>query len=148
MGVELSTQDFREEKLRRYANQEKIINAFKLLKENNIKRTAYNIIGLPEQDEKSILDTIRFNQELDPDNITVAFYSPYIGTSQQKKANELGYFDDYEYHVDSALRSLSKHSLVDIKTLSFYKKNFNEFVKNGIPNQSELSVRKEKLLNV
>ena len=148
MGVELSTQDFREEKLRRYANQEKIINAFKLLKENNIKRTAYNIIGLPEQDEKSILDTIRLNQELDPDNITVAFYSPYIGTSQQKKANELGYFDDYEYHVDSALRSLSKHSLVDIKTLSFYKKNFIEFVKNGIPNKSELGVRKEKLLNV
>jgi len=133
MGVELSTQDFREEKLKRFADQEKIINAFKLLKENNIKRTAYNIIGLPEQDENSILDTIRFNQLLNPDNVTVAFYSPYIGTQQQKRGNELGYFDDYEYHVDSALRSLNKHSLVDLNKLQFYKDNFVHYVKNGIP---------------
>ena len=133
MGVEISTQDFREEKLKRYANQEKIINAFRLLREHNINRTAYNIIGLPEQDEDSILDTIRFNRLLQPDNMTVAFYSPYIGTAQQKKGKELGYFDDYEYHVDSALRSLSQHSLVDVEKLKFYKKNFVNFVNNGIP---------------
>ena len=136
MGVELSTQDFREEKLKRFADQEKIINAFKTLKENNINRTAYNIIGLPEQDENSILDTIKFNQLLDPDNMTVAFYSPYIGTTQQQKGNELGYFDDYEYHVDSALRSLNKHSLLDVEKLNFYKKNFVNFVKNGIPDRA------------
>ena len=133
MGVELSTQDFREEKLKRFADQEKIIKAFKLLQENSIKRTAYNIIGLPEQDENSILDTIRFNQLLKPDNVTVAFYSPYIGTQQQKRGNELGYFDDYEYHVDSALRSLNKHSLVGVDKLKFYKKNFVNYIKNGIP---------------
>ena len=132
MGVEVSTQDFREEKLKRFANQEKIIKAFKLLRENGIKRTAYNIIGLPEQDESSILDTIRFNRLLQPDNMTVAFYSPYIGTAQQQRGNELGYFDDYEYHVDSALRSLSQHSLVDVEKLKFYKKNFVNFVNNGI----------------
>ena len=134
MGIELSTQDFREEKLRRYADQEKIIKAFELLKKHNINRTAYNIIGLPEQDEDSIIETINFNRLLNPDNMTVAFYSPYIGTQQQKKGNELGYFDDYEYHVDSALRSLNKHSLVDVKKLEYYKKNFVSFVKNGIPN--------------
>ena len=132
MGVEVSTQDFREEKLKRFANQEKIIKAFKLLRENGIKRTAYNIIGLPEQDERSIIDTIRFNRLLQPDNMTVAFYSPYIGTAQQQRGNELGYFDDYEYHVDSALRSLSQHSLVDVEKLKFYKKNFVNFVNNGI----------------
>ena len=65
--------------------------------------------------------------------MTVAFYSPYIGTQQQKRGNELGYFDDYEYHVDSALRSLNKHSLVDLNKLQFYKDNFVHYVKNGIP---------------
>lgn len=142
MGIELSTQEFREEKLRRYANQDKIINAFKMLREYGINRTAYNIIGLPEQDEDSILETIRFNQTLDPDNVTVAFYSPYIGTQQQKRGNELGYFNDYEYHVDSALRSLSQHSLVDLDKLSFYKSNFTNFVRNGIPkNIDQLSLK-------
>lgn len=137
MGIEISTQDFREEKLKRFADQKKIIKAFRLLRDNNIKRTAYNIIGLPEQDEDSILDTIKFNRLLQPDNMTVAFYSPYIGTAQQIKGNELGYFDDYEYHVDSALRSLSQHSLVDVEKLKFYKKNFVNFVKNGIPQNME-----------
>ena len=129
MGIEISTQDFREEKLKRFADQKKIIKAFRLLRDNNIKRTAYNIIGLPEQNEDSILDTIKFNRLLQPDNMTVAFYSPYIGTAQQIKGNELGYFDDYEYHVDSALRSLSQHSLVDVEKLKFYKKTLSILLK-------------------
>lgn len=138
MGVELSTQEFREEKLRRYADQEKIIEAFRLLRQAGIRRTAYNIIGLPEQDEASILETVRFNSSLDPDNVTIAFYSPYIGTSQQRKANELGYFDDYEFHVDSTFRSLSKHSLVKVPVLNFYKKHFNQLVREGLSSLSRL----------
>lgn len=138
MGVELSTQGFREEKLRRYADQEKIVEAFRLLREAGIRRTAYNIIGLPEQDEASILETVRFNASLNPDNMTIAFYSPYIGTSQQQKANEMGYFDDYEYHVDSTFRSLSKHSLVEVPVLNFYKKHFIQLVREGLSNLSRL----------
>ena len=65
MGVELSDSSFRENELNRFADQQKTINAFKLLKENNIKRTAYNIIGLPSQSE-SILETINFNKLLNP----------------------------------------------------------------------------------
>ena len=145
MGVELSTQEFREEKLGRFAKQEKIVKAFKLLKEAGIKRTAYNIIGLPEQDEDSIQQTIRFNRELDPDNVTIGFYSPYLGTSQQIKANEMGYFDDYEYHVDSSFRSLSKHSLVEVSTLNFYKKNFVRLVRHGMDNLEELKKSSEEV---
>lgn len=132
MGVELSTQDFREDKLRRFASQEKIIKAFELLKEAGIKRTSYNIIGLPEQDENSIRETVAFNQLIDPDNITVAFYSPYQGTAQQKKGNELGYFDEYEFHVDGQLRTVSHDNLVDPDTLCFYKAAFNTLVRDGL----------------
>ena len=71
MGIELSGQEFRESELNRFADQEKIIKAFKLLKDNGIKRTSYNIIGLPNQNENSIINTINFNKLLDPDNVTV-----------------------------------------------------------------------------
>ena len=37
-----------------------------------------------------ILDTIKFNSILDPDNITVAFYSPYLGTNLQVESKEIG----------------------------------------------------------
>ena len=132
MGVELSGDAFREDKLGRFASTNKIVEAFKLLKEANIKRTSYNIIGLPEQNEDSILSTIEFNRILDPDNATVAFYSPYIGTAQQIKSQEMGYFDDYEFEVDGQLRTLSKDSMLDSKTLEFYKEKFNFFIKYGL----------------
>tara|TARA_B100000886_G_scaffold210448_1_gene145659 strand:- start:14336 stop:15859 length:1524 start_codon:yes stop_codon:yes gene_type:complete len=134
MGVELSGDEFREDKLGRFASTNKIVKAFELLKKANIKRTSYNIIGLPEQNEDSILSTIEFNRLLDPDNATVAFYSPYIGTAQQIKSKEMGYFDDYEFEVDGQLRTLSKDSVLDPKTLEFYKEKFNYFIKYGLEN--------------
>ena len=131
MGIELSDQQFRENNLNRFADQDKTIEAFKLLKENGIKRTAYNIIGLPGQNEESIKKTIYFNKLLNPDNITVAFYSPYYGTKSQIAGRELGIFNDYEFDVGSALRSKAKDTqLLSIKTLQFYKSNFVKLVGN------------------
>ena len=133
MGIELADEKFRENELNRFANQEKTLSAFKLLKINGIKRTAYNIIGLPNQKEDSILKTIEFNKMLDPDNITVAFYSPYYGTKSQIDGKEAGIFDDYEFDVDSALRTKSKDTdLLPIDKLKFYKENFVRLVRNEI----------------
>jgi radical SAM superfamily enzyme YgiQ (UPF0313 family) len=133
MGIELADEKFREDSLHRFANQEKTLSAFKLLKINGIKRTAYNIIGLPNQDEESVLKTIEFNKKLNPDNITVAFYSPYYGTRSQIDGKEAGIFDDYEFDVDSALRTKSKDTdLLPIDKLKFYKENFVRLVRNEI----------------
>ena len=97
MGIETASEKFRKSSLNRYPSQEKIKRAFKIWKEAGIKRTAYNIIGLPNENESMILDTIKFNQELDPDNLTVAFYSPFLGTIEQLKSKEIKDFDSYEY---------------------------------------------------
>lgn len=131
MGVELSSEDFRESNLNRFANQEKTINAFRLLKENGIKATSYNVIGFPNQTEESILNTIEFNKILDPDNITVAYYSPYYGTDQQRKSVDEGLFKEYEFNVDGQLRSTtSKDALLSKDKLNYYKKNFHDLVRN------------------
>ena len=124
MGLELSGEEFRSSKLNRFVDQDKIINAFKLLRRNQIKSSAYNIIGLPDQDEKSVLDTIEFNKMLNPTNITVAFYTPYLGTAEQKKSFSKNYFNEYEKNLDPQIRSLSKHSLLSKNKLEYYKNNF------------------------
>ena len=129
MGVETADEGFREDQLERFADQEKTIKAFKLLKENNIKRTAYNIIGLPNQSESSILDTIKFNRILQPDNISVHFYSPYYGTKSHKDGVAQNLFDDYEFDADAAIRSKSKDNVLTPDKLSYYKKNFSNLVK-------------------
>lgn len=128
MGIELAGEDFREDELNRYSKQDSIFKAFEILRKYNIKRTSYNIIGLPNQNEESIKRTIEFNKRLSPDNVTVAFYSPYLGTEVQKKSHKLEYFDEHEDNVDGQLRSLSKNSLVSTEQLNYYKQNFKKLV--------------------
>jgi len=138
MGVEISSEEFRKTDLNRYPAQEKIIEAFRLLREAGIKRTAYNIIGLPNETEDMILDTIKFNQLLEPDNITVAFYSPYLGTGLEDKSKKLGYFGSYEFNVDGQLRTVTKSNQMPKNLLEFYKKNFNILVHDGLANLDEI----------
>jgi anaerobic magnesium-protoporphyrin IX monomethyl ester cyclase len=128
MGIELSGEEFRENNLNRFSNQKKIIEAFDILKDNGIKRTSYNIIGLPGQNEQSIINTIEFNKLINPDNVTVAYYSPYLGTNEQKKSVDLEYFEEYEKDVDGQLRSLSNNTLISRDKLDYYKKNFNNLI--------------------
>lgn len=138
MGVEISSEEFRKTDLNRFPSQEKIIEAFKLLKNAGIKRTAYNIIGLPNETEEMIIDTIKFNQKLEPDNITVAFYSPYLGTDSEVKSKKIGDFNNYEFDVDNQLRTVTKSHGVEKKKLEFYKNNFSRLVKEGLDNLPKL----------
>ena len=131
MGIELSTQQFRESRLNRFSDQGAIERAFQLLREAGIRRTAYNIVGIPDQTEESILETVDFNRLLDPDNVTVAFYSPYLGTEQQRVGTEKEYFLDYEFDLDSQLRTMTRHSVLSAATLSFYKRHFVRLVRDG-----------------
>ena len=138
MGVEVSSENFRKNNLNRFPAQEKIVEAFSLLRNVGIKRTAYNIIGLPNETEDMILDTIKFNSILQPDNITVAFYSPYLGTNLQIESKELGVFENYEFDVDNQLRTVTKSISINKELLNFYKKNFTKLVKEGLENLDEL----------
>ena len=130
MGVELAAEDFREKNLKRFASQSKTIEAFKLLREHKIKRTSYNVIGFPNQNEESILQTIEFNKILDPDNITVAYYSPYYGTGQHIEGVKSGIFKNYEFSADAALRSQTRSKSLTKEKLQYYKKNFVNLVRN------------------
>jgi hypothetical protein len=137
-GIELSSESFRKDRLNRHADTRQLVDNFAKLREFGIRRTTYNIIGLPQETEEMILDTIEFNRSLQPDNITVAFYSPYLGTPEAQRGRDDAYFDDYEYHVDGQLRTVSKSSLVDAKTLNFYKTHFVELVRNGLEDLGQL----------
>ncbi len=132
MGIELATQDFRESQLNRFSDQTAIERAFRLLREGGIRRTTYNIVGIPEQTESSILETIAFNRALEPDNVTVAFFSPYLGTEQQRRGTEKSYFLDYEFDLDSQLRTMTRHAVLPEKLLAFYKRHFVRLVREGV----------------
>jgi anaerobic magnesium-protoporphyrin IX monomethyl ester cyclase len=128
MGLELSSDDFREHSLNRFVDNKKIVKAFKLLKKNKINTTAYNIIGLPEQTEESIIDTIKFNRKIQPNVSSVAYYSAYEGTSLKNKSTHL--FEKYPNGMDAQMRGKILNHKLGIKVLDFYKSNFNYLVAN------------------
>jgi radical SAM superfamily enzyme YgiQ (UPF0313 family) len=130
MGIETASEKFRENNLHRFVKQEKIINAFKLLKEAGIKRTTYNVLGFCGETEEDIIETIKFNQLLNPDNISTSFYSPYLGTIEQIKAVQEGYFNEYEYNIDSDIRSLTQSTILTKEKLEYYRQNFTNLVQN------------------
>ena len=123
---------------------ETIKNAFKLLKKNNINRTAYNIIGLPDQNEQSIIETIKFNIKLAPDVSSVAYYSKYDGTDLTKLAKNN--FEKNTRGMDAQIRSKIINHNIDSTTLEFYKMNFNILIKNKLKGLEKLkSVWLDKL---
>ena len=138
MGVEAGEEQYRETNLHRYANQDRIVRAFDLLHEANIRATAYNVIGFPNQGEESIIDTIKLNIRLNPNNITVAFYSPFIGTDLQRSSAGEGLFEEYAYGIDSQLRSCSIEGDDHINMLEFFKRHFEELVRGGLEQLPEL----------
>lgn len=132
MGVEAADEQYREGSLHRYADQDKIVRAFDLLHRFGIKGTAYNVIGFPHQGEESILETIRLNIRLQPDNVTVAYYAPFIGTDLQRASACEGLFDEYSYSTDPQLRTSSAEGAEKVRLLEFYKRHFAYLVRNGL----------------
>ena len=107
MGVEAAEELYRKTNLNRHADQDRIVRAFDLLRDAGIRTTAYNVIGFPHQNEQSIIKTIKLNIRLNPDNITVAFYSPFIGTNLQRSSAKEGLFDDYVYDTGPSQRGVA-----------------------------------------
>ena len=131
MGLELSDEDYRAKNLNRFVDQDKIIKAFRMLKNASIHRTAYNIIGLPDQSEESIIKTIKFNHEIKPDVCIAAYHSIYKGTKLEHKAKKEFNNSDL-YGVDPQIRSKASNHNLSKKLLSFYKEYFSYFVKNVV----------------
>lgn len=135
MGIEISSDAFKNNHLDRFCDTKAIINAFKLLKDYDIKRTTYNVIGFPNQTEDDIKATIKFNAQLEPDNITVAFYSPYIGTNvgeQGFNSNQFKYLKGYvDGQIATAQVEDASSEFLPNELLYYYKKNFTSLVRSN-----------------
>ncbi|MBN2735036.1 MAG: radical SAM protein [Methanomicrobiaceae archaeon] len=79
-GVESGNEFVRKTVMNRNMSNDQIILAFKLAKKYGIETNAINIIGVPEETEEMIWDTIRLNRALSPTSSGVNIFYPYKGT--------------------------------------------------------------------
>ncbi len=121
-GVESGNDRILKEVLGKGITVEQVKKAFKTAKEKNIKIQAYNMIGLPGEGPKEILETIKLNAEIKADLSVVSIFYPYKGTRLYDVCIEKGYFKEESKIPPKNYYSYSVLSLPTIKKeqISFF----------------------------
>lgn len=93
LGVESGNDNIRNNILKRFMSDKVLITAFLTSKKYGIKTHAYNIVGMPHETMKTVLDTVKLNGRLQPTDMFFPVFFPYAGTDLYKIAVESGYYD-------------------------------------------------------
>ena len=80
IGLECANEEYRYKYLDRTMTNEKIVNAFQMVREGGIDTRSYNIIGLPFETRQTIMDTIELNRKCKVGSVSLSIFMPYEGT--------------------------------------------------------------------
>lgn len=125
-GVESGNEKVRGEIMGRRMPNDEIINAFDLCRQRGLETLAANIIGIPGESEKEILDTVKLNRRLRPTDSGVNIFYPYMGTELGDKCFKEGLVDEERYLDFSNERreTVLRYSEEYKKRLSYYYDNW------------------------
>ena len=129
-GVESGNDYIRNTVMSRDMPRETIVNAFKLAKKYGVKTNAINIIGVPGETKEMLLDTVKLNQEINPDTTGVNIFYPYKGTplgdkSFKEKLVNVGKFNDFSNERRESVMNYSREWL---DALVYYRNNWEKLV--------------------
>lgn len=104
IGIESGNEKIRKEILNRKMSNDEIVKSFQVIRGLGLQSKSYNIVGLPTENIKEIIDTFKINLKAKPDKMSYYTLMPYPGTriwdiAQEMKLfaqspDEEGYFDD------------------------------------------------------
>jgi len=97
MGVESGNEYIRNILLKRNMQNEEIVNAARIIKENKIKLITFNIFGFPGETPEQMLDTMKINLQIKPDSLFTYVFYPFPGTDLMKIALEKKFIDQNVY---------------------------------------------------
>jgi anaerobic magnesium-protoporphyrin IX monomethyl ester cyclase len=90
IGLESGNERIRKEILNTHYSNEKVIQAVKSARMHNIKVGIFNLVGIPTESLNDFKDTLRLNQEIQPDWHATSIFFPYEGTKLYNFAKEQG----------------------------------------------------------
>jgi len=91
LGVESGDEELRKLVLERTMSNEALKKGVERLHENGIRVFAFNMVGLPGEDRKKALSTIKLNASIKVDDSIVSVFSPYPSTILYEISVEKGY---------------------------------------------------------
>ncbi len=90
LGLEHGNVEFRKKILKKTFNNDRFVNASKVLEAERIPLTVNNMIGFPDETRELIFDTIDLNRLLVSDSVNCSVFAPFHGTPLQKECVQRG----------------------------------------------------------
>ena len=107
VGVEHGNDEFRRKILNRFVPNEVMIKAFRIMMESEIRITANNIVGYPDETRELFFDTVELNRQLKSKYYMVNIFAPHRGTRLWEICVEKGYISRDaiagDYRMDSGM---------------------------------------------
>ncbi len=101
MGIESGNEEFRKKILNRPVSNEKVIEAFRLLRENGVHASAFGMVGLPFETREMIFDTIELFRACQPKTYAVGIFKPFLGSPIRDITIKAGFFDPKSWDDES-----------------------------------------------
>jgi len=131
IGVESGSERIRKEVIHKYVSKKRIIGTFNLGRKYKLRMTANYMLGLPDETEEDIMETIKFNRLLNPPAISVFFFTPFLGTELYDVSLKKGYIKGFNpntnMHKESplAMRHLPQERISEL--LEFFVDDFSKY---------------------
>ena len=131
IGVETANNKLRNGLLHKNISKKQIAKAFSICRKNNIQSIGYFMLGLPGENEDTILETIDLVNMVKPDLMRTTFLHPYFGSEIYEYCDERKLFKDKEY-IDTFTESPLIIKGISEKDLLKYKFMFPWYVNSKI----------------
>lgn len=130
MGVESGNEEYRRTVLNRpNMSNDRIVAAFKALKDVGIRISSYNIIGVPWQNREGVFETIELNRIIQPDRTNVSIYIPFKGTQLTERLMKEGYISDNTILGDETQCTVNMPCDMDREEILGLYRTFNLYCK-------------------
>ncbi|MEW6042454.1 MAG: radical SAM protein, partial [Elusimicrobiota bacterium] len=93
-AIECGNETVRNNVLNRNMTDEQIISGFEKLKKYGIRTYSVNMLGLPGETEKELLQTLHINQKVKTDFADASIFQPFPGTRLAGYCKQNGYVDN------------------------------------------------------
>lgn len=127
VGLESGSFEIRKNILGRSYTDEQIIKVFKFAKDNNIRSSSFNMIGLPHETREDIMKTIELNRRAGPNSATLTFFHPYRGSDLRDLCVQEKLFDASKEKENESIYRAESHLNLPQITREELRGLFNTF---------------------
>ncbi len=119
LGIESGNERISNQVLNRHLSNERIKKAFVLCKEAGMITESFNMVGIPYDTPRTILDTIKLNAQIGVEKMQISIYQPYQGTKLAEHSRDQGFIVSKDLKTDWYSASLKLDTITGSQVLMF-----------------------------